>query len=123
MDSGLNQGPLRWSEIAARARKVMHPTVQFGRLADSDDPYGHPDWAYEPIVGHLPEHETLAVAEILREFTSAPVLCYFGFCYGCRCLVLRYEHFPKMSLPSRDYMLFTGPLAAVPELSAEGGFW
>ena len=28
-----------------------------------------------------------------------------------------------MSLPSRDYMLFTGPLAAVPELAAEGGFW
>ncbi len=118
-----DESPLRWAEVAARTGKTAHPLMQFGRLGGFDDPYGCPDWAYAPRVGRLPEHETLVLSGILRDFTTSPERCYFGFWRGYAFLGSGYERVPRICLPHRGYVVFTGQLDAVLDLTDEGGYW
>ena len=90
-----DESPLRWAEVAARTGKTAHPLMQFGRLGGFDDYYGCPDWAYAPLIGRLPEHETLVLSGILRDFTTSPERCYFGFWYGYAFLGSGYERVPR----------------------------
>ena len=108
--------PVRWAEIAARTGRVMHPQVQFGRLAGSDDPYGHPDWVDHPRVGQLPDTVAPHLVATLKRHTSTPERCYLCVWEGYGSFE---EHFPEAArivLPDRTYLMFVGPIDAVLEL-------
>ena len=121
-DSAADNLPVRWAEVATHAGKTAHPLMQFGRLGGFADPYECPDWVYPPEVGQLPEHETRVLSGILRDFTTTPGRCYFGVWDGYAFLSSGYERVPKLSLPNRSFVVFTGPIEAVQDLSGKG-YW
>ena len=118
-DSVEDNAPVRWAEVAASTGKTVHPAMQFGRLSGSDDPYGHPDWAYQPKVGQLPEHEARIIAGILGRFTVTPDRCYFCLWKGYGPFNTSYRHL-TLNLSGRNFLIFTGPLSAILDLTDEG---
>ena len=112
--------PVRWSEVAARNNKVMHPQVQFGRLAGSEDPYAYPSGVSPPFIGELPEAEANTISKVLRNFTSTPDNCYLLVWEGYGGIQEMYPITKKLELPGRSYLVYTGPMESVLELCIDG---
>ncbi len=121
--------PVRWSAVASRTGRTVHPLMQFPRVANlSEDPrdmYKDPPWGRAPQYGSIPEDECRALVGILRNFTSTPNRCYFCLWEGYGNLDTRlYEAKSRVKGQKRDYLLFSGPLDAVMSfLHWDDGFW
>lgn len=84
--------PLRWSDIAAHTGAVVHPAVQWHRLAGSaiTDPAAgtvsgdlYAEWnGYGPSLGQLDVMQFHIAAEILVRHTSTAGNVFFGFWEG-----------------------------------------
>jgi hypothetical protein len=123
----------RWHELARRSGRVMHPAVQFDRFA----------WPHPPREGSLDRSEAAALVSTLRAHTSTPNSCWLAIWHGysqltgsiivCsvqqrgprarppqRRTITRFEPpaglavAPTVSLPSREYFLYRGPIEVVP---------
>jgi hypothetical protein len=125
----------RWSELAQRSGRQMHPGVQFARFA----------WPDPPQAGSLDRQEATALVSMLRVHTATPNDCWFAIWHGFSQLTgsvtvqvtrerglrawlqrrraLRSEtleppsdltHAPTVSLPAREYFLYRGPIDVVP---------
>ena len=112
---------VRWAEVAKRTGRTMHPQAQWGRLAGTDDPYGHPEWAYEPEPGRLPAEVALPLVALLRRHTKTSEHCLMGIWEGYGSFAEQYPSVPRMALPDRTYLMFVGPVEAVAELASESG--
>ena len=112
--------PMRWAEIAARTGKTVHPLMQFGQINGTDDPYGCPYWLNDPFLGELPEEETQELFNILQGFTTTPDRCYFCIWEGYGSLTEQQRSAPKVSIPNRTLLAYTGPLDAVLEFADAG---
>ena len=97
--------PVRWAEIATRNNKTVHPSMQFGRLSGSDDPYAHPSWIESPFVGELPEAEAKTLAATLRNFTTTPEKCYLLVWEGYGGIEQMYPSTERLELPGRGYLV------------------
>ena len=73
-------GSLRWSELAARNGRVVHPEMQLehivGDLTISEVP------GLESPLEALSQEEVVAVGDIVRPFTSTPERCWFAVWNG-----------------------------------------
>ena len=112
--------PLRWGEVAARNNKTVHPSMQFGRLSGSDDPYAYPSWVEPPFVGELPEAEAKTLAATLRNFTATPEQCYLLVWEGYGGIEQMYPSTERLELPGRGYLAYTGSIDSVLELCVDG---
>ena len=116
-DSG--QQPVRWSPVswataASWTGRVVHPQMQFERIANLSKPYEDPAWGSFPRYGCLPPEECRSIANVLREFTSTPNRCYYCVWEGWGFLDPgRYKTAPRLTVPGRGYLPFSGPLDAV----------
>lgn len=106
--------PVRWAAVAARFGRVVHPLMQFHRIAGIPEAniYQDPAWGSQPSRGSLPEAEGIALARTLRPFTATPGRCYFalwdGFGFIDESLLRRPV---RLKIPGgEDYLLLRGPL-------------
>jgi hypothetical protein len=106
---------VRWSTIALSTGRVVHPEMQFDRIAAlrkwSDDP----GWDAPPGEGLLPREDCERLASLLRRHTSTPKVCWFCVWegYGGFFDAKRYGDVPRVTTPGRAYVLYRGPLEAV----------
>jgi hypothetical protein len=104
---------LRWSTVASWTGRVVHPEMQFDRIANLPKK-GFPAWDYPPQEGLLPREDCERLASLLRPHTSTPDACWFciweGF--GGYFDAKRYRDVPRVTLPERSYFLYRGPLDA-----------
>lgn len=125
----------RWSELAQRSGRQMHPAVQFTRFA----------WPDPPREGSLDHQEATALALLLRSYTTTPNHCWMAIWHGFGqltgsvsviftrkrgLLAWLQRHLapqsyvfkppsdladaPTISLPGREYFLYRGPIEVVP---------
>ena len=70
---------VRWSTVASWTGKVVHPQMQFWRIANLDvHLHEEPSWGRIPFYGMLPEDECQALISVLKGFASTPERCYFS---------------------------------------------
>ena len=126
----------RWSELAQRSGRRMHPAAQFDR-------FGFPG---PPPIGSLDRDEATALVSTLRAYTTTPNSCWLAIWNGFAQLtgsfstvraarngalhprperrrVIRSDmpgppsdlaNAPTVSLPNRKYFLYRGPIDVVP---------
>jgi hypothetical protein len=123
----------RWSELAQRSGRQMHPAVQFDRFA----------WPNPPQEGSLDRQEATALVSLLRAHTTTPTHCWLAIWHGFSQLTgsvqvhavggrglrawLQQRRVarrvapprdlaaaPTVSLPNREYFLYRGPIDVVP---------
>ena len=107
-----------WFDVAEWNGKVVHPQMQFHRMANATEPprYRSPEWGQAPSMGDLPEDECRSLVSILKEFTSTPERCYFCLWHGYGFLGgWSWRRTPTLKVPDfgREYFLLEGPLDAV----------
>jgi hypothetical protein len=88
---------VRWSDVAARNHRLMHPTAEWGSLTGSWKLESQPGlWDAPPAIGSLP----VAVAErllvTLMKHTRTPELFWFGIWSG-------YDGLPQPLVKSAGY--------------------
>jgi hypothetical protein len=104
---------ISWSEIAERNGKVIHPLVQFERIAGlSDDPNDHPPGIARPPEGDLPSELIEPLIQNLRRFTRTPEACLFLLWkgYGDLQMLEGFDSYPEVEVPGREYLLISGNL-------------
>jgi hypothetical protein len=106
---------VRWSAIASSTGRMVHPEMQFHRIANLPATNADPPWDYPPQEGLLPREDCERLASLLRPYTSTPEVCWFciweGF--GGYFDAERYRHVQRVKTPERAYVLYRGPLDAV----------
>ena len=106
---------VRWSTIASWTGRVVHPEMQFDRIAALRSWNDDPRWDYPPQEGLLPREDCERLASLLRPYTSTQEVCWFciweGF--GGYFDAKRYRDVPRVETPGRTYVLYRGPLEAV----------
>ena len=111
-----NWEPLRWFTVASWNGKVVHPQMEFYRIANLD-PYlrGHPPWWSPPSYGSLSQEECEALVSVLKGFTSTPERCCFCLWEGWGFLGDRlFKRAAKLKSPGdRRHLVFSGPLEGI----------
>ena len=107
--------------------KVVHPQMQFCRIANLDVHLDEkPSWGRRPFYGMLPEGECQVLISVLKGFTSTPERCYFSLWHGYGFLDDRYfKRVAKLKVPRREeYLVFCGPLNSIMSFYKHvGGRW
>jgi hypothetical protein len=106
---------IRWSTVASWSGTVIHPEVQFDRIANLHDQKDYWDWGQPPREGLLPRDDAERLASLLRPYTTTPDACWFCVWegYGGYFDAKRYRDLPRVTVPQRSYVLYRGPLDAV----------
>jgi hypothetical protein len=73
--------PRRWSELAERNERVVHPEMQLEHIVGVLDISGVPGLE-SPLEGDLPSEQLKALVEVLRTFTATPSVCWFAVWEG-----------------------------------------
>lgn len=97
--------PVTWAEVAKANGKVIHPEVQFGSLADREQPEL---WDLAPNVGTFPAGSAAHLAAILARYTTTPCDCWFAVWNGWGDLAFRSERAPAFELPGADTYCYVG---------------
>jgi hypothetical protein len=137
---GPDNRPVRWAEVAAWSGRTMHRLVQFHAISrpGASAPINPGPWdGQDPPDGNLPAELLGILCTTLAQHTSTPTSCWFclwdgyGWLHGSPSAAILGRHGPipvppafpaevldgpHVRLPSRDYLLFAGPLAAAPQL-------
>ena len=104
---------VRWATLAAWNGRIVHPEMQFERIANLKGPDDLPAWGYRPVEGSLPRDECARLVSLLRPFTGTPHLCWFCIWEGYGFLdPQRYSGIPRVRTPGRAYLLYRGPIDA-----------
>lgn len=104
--SSVDEEPVRWADVAAANGTVAHPVMEWGSIVGGRD--GQPGlWADESARGSLPPETARTLATVLRGLTSTPDSCWFAHWEGSGYLTAP-EHWPRLRLPGRDMILFSG---------------
>ncbi|MBA2370522.1 MAG: hypothetical protein H0V71_02630 [Chloroflexi bacterium] len=112
-DNSSHEGsPVRWSEIAARNGRAMHPLVQFERIAGAGLRRDAPLWDRAPLSGHLPAAVVDHLVPVLREGTSRAETCWFAVWYGYGGMpeTEGFHGAPTFARPGRGYYLLRGDI-------------
>jgi len=124
---------VRWREIADWSGVPLHPDSQFHSIALPPAHPGRPaPWNSQgPERGSLDVADTEALVDVLASYTSTPAHCFFclwdgwGWDTGMSAALpgevpipvpdpvpLEVRYGPRVRLPGRDYLLYTGPVEA-----------
>lgn len=130
---GKGTRPVRWAEIAEWSGVPLHPDSQFHSIAlPPGQPAGPAPWNGQgPERGSLDLADAETLIELLRPHTSSPAACLFCMWDGWGWDTAMYvalpgeapipvpdpvppevRHGPRVQLPGRDYLLYTGPVDA-----------
>jgi hypothetical protein len=130
---GRGTRPVRWREIAQWSGVPLHPDSQFHSIAlPPQQPAGPPPWNGQgPERGSLDLADAEALIELLQPHTSTPEACLFCMWDGWGWDTAMYvalpgeppiplpdpvppevRYGPRVRLPGRDYLLYTGPADA-----------
>ena len=123
---------VRWAEVAAWSGTPLRADAQFHTVAlPPVRPERDAPWSGQgPRQGELYPPDAEALAGIARDWTTTPERCWFCVWegYGAGTLLTtggepsmplpdpvpgRVRHGPRVRLPNRDYLLYTGPVEAV----------
>jgi hypothetical protein len=106
----------RWRDVASWSGVELVPGIDFPDIAlPEHQPRGVGPWpGHVPQVGTLHPADADALAAALARHTSTPERCWFCMWDGWGPVI--FDDGPKVELPGRDYVLFVGPLAALPSL-------
>jgi hypothetical protein len=111
-----------WTWVATQTGRVVHPLVQFARLAELEDHLnGQPEWGDRPHEGDLPSEFVGPLTRLLTAHTSTPDLCWYCIWEGWGALfALRgYEEgHPKVEVPGRSYLLIKGSLESLADFDS-----
>ena len=110
--------PVRWSTVASWTGRIVHPLMQFQRVAGlAEGPHviePDPSWGSHPTIGSIPEAECRTLVETLRGFTTIPENRYFCHWEGSENLDTRlYKAGSRVNAPHRSHLLFRGPIDAI----------
>jgi hypothetical protein len=103
-------GPMRWSEVAGRFGRTVHPRMQFDNISDGAWP-----WDDRPADGTLTLADAAALAEVLRPHTVSPAACCFAVWEGYGSLPDSVRGLPDLAVPQRRMLVREGPLDSVVE--------
>ena len=105
---------VRWSAIASSTGRVVHPEMQFDRIAALRNWNDDPGWDSPPGEGLLPREDCERLASLLRPHTSTPEVCWFCVWegYGGFFDAQSYRDVPRVKTPGRAHVLYRGPLEA-----------
>lgn len=138
-------GRVSWRAVAAATGRTAHPLMQWHGLVGSPDPFNFSGslWpAGAPTRGNLPVHALRVLCDVLARHTGRPDDCAFCLWVGYGALhgaVVRLTATPEsgarpraekvpppvapqvlagpqVHLPSRDYLLLTGPVSAAADI-------
>ena len=130
-------GTERWSDIAARTGRVVHPEMQFDPIASTDDGIGQ--WPDEsPPEGTLNSDALTGLADLLAQHTSTPQQCWFAIWDGYgqlhggasipRTMFVAEPLLapstldgPRINAPGRDYFLASGALEDISDFYVQVG--
>jgi hypothetical protein len=123
---------VRWAEVAAWSGTPLRADAQFHTIAlPPVRPERDAPWSGQgPRQGELYPPDAEALAGIARDWTTTPERCWFCLWdgYGAGTLLTPpgepsvplpdpvpapVRHGPRVRLPNRDYLLYTGPVEAV----------
>lgn len=128
-----DERPVRWAEVAAWAGRTVHPLAQFHAISRPHQGAGRgpAPWDEEPSPGHLEPSLLAALCDTLARHTGATDRCWFclwegfGWIHGSPAVAIMGSpgpvppafppeviNGPRVRLPGRDYLLFSGPLEA-----------
>lgn len=118
-DQGLPdaESPSSWAEVAARHQTTLHPQAEYDVLAATEPASGVR--AGEPLQGSLDRMTLPALRDVLARHTETADQCWFGLWHGFGSSPSDWAGAPTFRLPGREYLLFTGSLASVVDLSSE----
>ena len=112
-DPGHGGGRVRWATVASWTGRVVHPEMQFQRIANLAGRSDAPTWGYRPVEGSLPREECARLVSLLRPFTISPDRCRFCVWEGYGFLdPKRYAAVPRVKTPGRAYLMYRGPIDA-----------
>jgi hypothetical protein len=104
--------PVRWQDIAKTNAAILHRQAQFEAIS-SNAPQQSGVLLVAPDTGRLTVGLQQRLAEILATHTGTPNTCWFCIWEGWGGLGAPKTALERVRLPYRDYLLFTGPLAAI----------
>ncbi|MBO0770405.1 MAG: hypothetical protein J2P35_02995 [Actinobacteria bacterium] len=133
--------PVRWSEVAAWSGMPLRRDAQFHSIAlPLVRPERQAPWSGQgPWEGSLYLPDAEALAGLVREWTATPGRCWFcawdGYGWDGMMLTTAGEpsmrlpdpvpwtirRGPRVRLPNRDYLLYTGPVEAVAAVAPLSG--
>ena len=116
LKDGSNEKPVTWASVAALRGKQTHPLVQFNRLTDlGDDPDRDPPGMNRPREGVPPEEVLQPLVGVLKELTPMTPECWFCLWAGFGQLetLIGFDDAPRVEIPGREYLLFSGALNAI----------
>lgn len=131
---GKSDAAVSWAFVAAASGRLMHPLVQFHSIAQpakSAEP-GLKAWdGRPPRPGNLAPNLLHALCAVLSPHTNTPNSCWFCLWEGYGWLdatspASELHDAPRVRLPNRNYVLYSGPLSSVGMLgwrSANGAFF
>lgn len=108
---------VRWRDVALRNGRVAHAGMEWTaitgswRFARGDSQPGL--WDHPPREGSLPVPQAARLAKLLEVHTSTPRRCWFAVWEGYGALAVPGHGAPRVQMPNRPMLLFSGPLAAV----------
>ncbi len=118
---GANEAALSWASVAAASGRVMHPLVQFhsiARAAKSAERASRSWDGQPPRTGNLAPELLRALCDVLSLQTETPDTCWFCLWEGYGWLDIgspacQLHDAPRVKLPNRNYLLYSGPLSLV----------
>jgi hypothetical protein len=117
---GLEDVDVPWAEVAAANVTTAHPAMEWGSITGLMEFFHHGDqtplWDMAPARGHLPEHVSRRLIDVLGRHTSTPADCWFGVWNGVGDLS---ADAPALVLRGGDYWLVRGPVDIAAENMAE----
>ena len=101
----------RWSDVAARNRRVVHSEMQFHMIAAprGETPSVDYNRANQPRTGTLHSEQRRILVEHLRSATSTSDVCWFAVWEGFGGLDDGGTH-ERVALPHRNYLLYSGTI-------------
>lgn len=118
--AGLSDGQISievsWADVAAANGRVAHPAMEWIAITGDwrfEHGGGGQDgvWNVPPSLGSLPVRQAPTLSALLAAFTTEPSRCWFAIWDGYA--GARYPRDgPRVAMPQRPMVLFTGPLSA-----------
>ncbi|NIZ91358.1 hypothetical protein [Kineococcus rubinsiae] len=113
-----------WAEVAAANGRQAHAGMEWVAVTGSWE-YHHGQtqsevWDLEPVEGSLPAAQAAALVPVLARSTGTPDDCLYAVWEGFGALGLAGVA-KTVAMPSREMLLFTGPLSQAAQVSMEEG--
>jgi hypothetical protein len=108
--------PVRWSQVAARTGRTIHPLVQWHRLVAAEDSFGRGGlWPGQAPGFALEDEQVDVLVELLAPHTTTPDHVWFA--WGQH-MSESSAVFPRVLLGRDEYLLGAGPLTAAQSFGA-----